>query len=86
MGLACADIVNTVEEYPEEDGDVAAIDSTWSLGGNAANTACVLADMIPHVQPRSSLGSLAGNGTDGGNSLAALFMGSLASDVAQTYE
>jgi len=61
----------------QEDGDVAALDSTWSMGGNAANTACMLADLL-HADP---LGWL--QDTPPEERLSALFMGSLADDDAQ---
>lgn len=42
VGLACLDIVNTVDRFPEEDEDIRASSHSWQKGGNAANTAVVL--------------------------------------------
>lgn len=42
-GVATLDIVNTVETYPPEDAEVRARASRIATGGNAANTAAVLA-------------------------------------------
>ncbi|APZ41781.1 PfkB family carbohydrate kinase [Acidihalobacter ferrooxydans] len=46
-GIATLDIVNTVECYPPEDAEIRALDSYPRSGGNAANTATVLA-MLGH--------------------------------------
>ncbi|XP_046843219.1 ketohexokinase-like [Xenia sp. Carnegie-2017] len=42
VGLACLDIVNTVDSYPKEDEDMRALSQKWQKGGNAANTAVIL--------------------------------------------
>ncbi|XP_052073739.1 ketohexokinase-like [Mytilus californianus] len=42
VGLACADIISVVQDYPEEDSDQRVLDYYWQRGGNAANTSCVL--------------------------------------------
>lgn len=44
-GTATLDIVNTVERYPREDDEVRASASRATSGGNAANTAAVLASL-----------------------------------------
>jgi len=43
VGLACVDFVNTVDAYPAEDTLARASDQTVRRGGNASNTASVLA-------------------------------------------
>ena len=43
VGLTCIDIVNTCKEFPKEDEDAKVISQLWAVGGNAANTARVLA-------------------------------------------
>lgn len=62
VGLSCLDIVNFVDEYPEEDSDQRC-GQKWLLGGNAANNAkicnqikpqsCLLATVLceDHVYP-----------------------------------
>jgi ketohexokinase len=45
VGIATLDIVNQVEHYPEEDSEVRALAQRVRLGGNAANTAIVLAQL-----------------------------------------
>lgn len=42
-GLACMDIVQELEKFPEADDKVRALQTTWLGGGNAANTASALA-------------------------------------------
>lgn len=42
VGIATLDIINTVDQYPEEDSEVRASAQTWRRGGNASNTAVVL--------------------------------------------
>ncbi len=44
-GVATLDIINTVETYPPEDAEVRASASRIASGGNAANTALVLASL-----------------------------------------
>lgn len=44
-GTATLDIVNTVERYPQEDDEIRARASRASSGGNAANSAAVLASL-----------------------------------------
>ena len=46
VGLACLDIVNTVDRFPQEDDDIRALSQCWQKGGNAANTAAVLAQTL----------------------------------------
>ena len=43
VGLSCIDIVNTCKEFPLEDEDANVISQLWAVGGNAANTARVIA-------------------------------------------
>lgn len=43
VGLTCLDILNICDHFPEEDEDMRVISQHWLKGGNAANTACVLA-------------------------------------------
>ena len=45
VGIATLDIINRVEEYPAEDTEVRVLSQSQRLGGNAANTAIVLAQM-----------------------------------------
>lgn len=45
VGIATLDIVNWVERYPSEDSEVRASMQVQRMGGNAANTACVLAQL-----------------------------------------
>lgn len=42
VGVAALDIINTVQDYPREDDELRAMNQTWQLGGNAANTLNVL--------------------------------------------
>ena len=46
VGLACLDIVNTVDHFPNEDEDIRALSQRWQKGGNAANTAVVLTQTL----------------------------------------
>ena len=45
VGVATLDVVNTVARYPDEDSEVRASQQALRMGGNAANTAVVLAQM-----------------------------------------
>ncbi len=45
VGIATLDIVNLVENYPAEDSEVRALSQQLRAGGNAANTARVLAQL-----------------------------------------
>ena len=45
VGVATLDIVNRVSEYPPEDSEVRAYSQSQRMGGNAANTAVVLAQL-----------------------------------------
>jgi ketohexokinase len=45
VGVATLDIVNRVANYPAEDSEVRALTQTQRIGGNAANTAIVLAQL-----------------------------------------
>ncbi len=42
VGIATLDIINTVDDYPEEDAEVRASTQAMRRGGNACNTAVVL--------------------------------------------
>ncbi|XP_028410180.1 ketohexokinase-like [Dendronephthya gigantea] len=46
VGLACLDIINTVEHYPQEDEDMRALSQRWQKGGNAANASEVLSQTL----------------------------------------
>ena len=45
VGIATLDIVNTVDGFPQEDAEVRAMAQRVSRGGNASNTAVVLAQL-----------------------------------------
>lgn len=45
VGTATLDIVNRVEHYPLEDSEIRALSQTRRVGGNAANSAIVLAQL-----------------------------------------
>jgi ketohexokinase len=45
VGTATLDIINQVERYPTEDSEVRALAHSERMGGNAANTAVVLAQL-----------------------------------------
>lgn len=45
VGIATLDIINRVEHYPAEDSEVRALAQSQRMGGNAANTAMVLAQL-----------------------------------------
>ena len=45
VGIATLDIINRVQAYPAEDTEVRALAQSQRLGGNAANTAVVLAQL-----------------------------------------
>lgn len=45
VGVATLDIVNRVERYPDEDSEIRASAQFQRMGGNAANTAIVLAQL-----------------------------------------
>jgi len=55
VGVATLDIVNTVASYPPEDSEVRATAQSQRLGGNAANTAVVLAQLGVDVAWAGSL-------------------------------
>jgi len=44
-GIATLDIINTVDHYPQEDEELRAIAQRITLGGNASNSASVLAQL-----------------------------------------
>jgi len=56
VGIATLDIVSTVERYPAEDDEVRASAQSWRTGGNAANTAVVLAQLGHQVSWAGNLG------------------------------
>ena len=45
VGVATLDIINRVEKYPAEDSEMRALAQSQRMGGNAANTAVVLAQL-----------------------------------------
>lgn len=45
VGIATLDIINRVEVYPPEDGEVRALDQRLSRGGNCTNTLVVLSQL-----------------------------------------
>jgi ketohexokinase len=45
VGVATLDIINRVEQYPAEDSEVRALERAQRMGGNAANTATILAQL-----------------------------------------
>lgn len=49
VGVATVDIVNRVERYPPEDSEIRATSQTRRVGGNAANSAIVLAQLGAEV-------------------------------------
>jgi len=49
-GIATLDIVNSVSHYPAEDEEIRASSQNRLRGGNAANTACVLAQFDHQVE------------------------------------
>lgn len=61
VGIATLDIVNVVERYPDEDAEVRALEQRIAPGGNAANTAHVLA-ALGH---RAELSSVLADEPDG---------------------
>ena len=56
VGVATLDIVNVVPDYPPEDSEVRALSQSQRLGGNAANTAVVLAQLGAQVAWAGHLG------------------------------
>ncbi|XP_047439829.1 ketohexokinase isoform X1 [Mugil cephalus] len=42
VGLVCLDIINVVNNYPEEDTDSRCLSQRWQRGGNASNSCTVL--------------------------------------------
>ena len=56
VGLACLDIVNYCDYYPQEDSDVRAQDQKWCSGGNALNTCKVLSLIGRHCELVTTLG------------------------------
>ncbi len=50
IGVATLDIVNHVDHYPREDEEIRATGQQCVRGGNAANTACVLAQLGHQVE------------------------------------
>ncbi|MCB1785336.1 MAG: ketohexokinase [Gammaproteobacteria bacterium] len=60
IGVATLDIVNRVQRYPREDDEVRAIAQARRMGGNAANTAVVLAQLGADVAWAGNLPSAPG--------------------------
>ena len=48
VGIATLDIINTVESYPAEDGELRALSQRQARGGNATNTLSVLSQLGHH--------------------------------------
>ena len=48
VGIATLDIINTVESYPAEDGEVRALSQRQARGGNATNTLAILSQLGHH--------------------------------------
>lgn len=42
VGLVCLDIINVVDQFPEEDSDTRCVSQRWQRGGNASNSCTVL--------------------------------------------
>lgn len=57
VGIATIDIVNTVSAYPPEDSELRALAQQIRVGGNAANTATVLAQLGGEVAWAGNLSS-----------------------------
>jgi ketohexokinase len=74
VGIAALDIINEVDGYPAEDSEVRAADQQVRCGGNAANTAHVLAQLghracwaglwADEPDGRRIISDLAGHGVD----------------------
>ncbi|XP_070533244.1 ketohexokinase-like isoform X2 [Ptychodera flava] len=45
VGLACLDIINIMESFPEEDTDSRCREQHWQRGGNASNSSVVLSQL-----------------------------------------
>ncbi|XP_069584764.1 ketohexokinase isoform X6 [Ranitomeya imitator] len=56
VGLVCLDIINVVDQYPEEDTDTRCLSQRWQRGGNASNSCTVLSLL---GAPCAFMGSLA---------------------------
>ncbi|KAM4012349.1 ketohexokinase isoform 4-T4 [Anomaloglossus baeobatrachus] len=56
IGLVCLDIINVVDNYPEEDTDTRCLSQRWQRGGNASNSCTVLSLL---GAPCAFMGSLA---------------------------
>ena len=55
VGIATLDIINLVDHYPDEDEEIRAINQRINCGGNAANTASILAQYGHKVEFAGSL-------------------------------
>ncbi|KAI6190885.1 PfkB domain-containing protein [Aphelenchoides bicaudatus] len=49
-GVTCVDIVNYLESFPEEDSDNRGVEQLITLGGNATNSATVLAQLNDYTE------------------------------------
>ncbi|XP_033873644.1 ketohexokinase isoform X1 [Acipenser ruthenus] len=56
IGLVCLDIINVVDNYPEEDTDSRCLSQRWQRGGNASNS-CTVISLLG--APCAFMGSLA---------------------------
>ena len=43
VGMVCLDLITVCRQFPAEDSETLAADHYWARGGNASNTAAVLA-------------------------------------------
>ncbi len=57
VGVVTLDIVSQVDDYPAEDDEVRASAQSWRAGGNAANTAVVLAQLGCQASWAGNMGS-----------------------------
>ncbi|CAE7435239.1 Khk, partial [Symbiodinium microadriaticum] len=55
-GLACMDLAQQLEAFPEADAKVRAVQTAWCGGGNAANTAAALARLGSHTRLLTKVG------------------------------
>ncbi|CAG0916043.1 unnamed protein product [Notodromas monacha] len=56
VGLTCLDTISVCESFPTEDSDTRCLESRWQKGGNAANTAAVLAEFGARTEYAGVLG------------------------------
>ena len=61
VGIATLDIINTVDDFPEEDSEVRALAQEQRRGGNATNTLVVLSQLGHHCTWAGTLAHDAGS-------------------------